>query len=174
MRILVLGGNSVSNKPWCSEICASIKEQNIAENAEYITYNHWENEEIKMIDFWVEEEKLIAWVEESEQPYKIVCKSAWSILFLSSISKITIKPLFVLICGLPLRFSEKLSIKLDDFLQNYQFPVALIQNEFDPEGSFEEVQKKMVKKTNWKLARLAWDSHYYNILDILNNLEKQI
>ncbi len=51
MRVLVLGGNSVSNKPWCSEICASIKEQNIAENAEYITYNHWENEELKMIDF---------------------------------------------------------------------------------------------------------------------------
>ncbi len=169
MRILVLWGNSVSNKSRCADICVAIKEQKIANNCYYIMYNHWDNQTLKVIDFWVEEKKLLNWIEESNEPYKIICKSVGSILFLSNITKMTIKPLFVLICGLPLRFSEKLSIRLDPFLQDHQFPLTLMQNESDPEGSFEEVQEKVAKNTKWKLIKLAWDSHHYEISDVVNN-----
>ncbi len=163
MNLLLLSGASVRNKKWIEEVedsCKSHFDKTYVQN-----YQHWENQEI---DFSLEIElNELQKLELTHEAYVIFAKSAGSILACSAISQGILHPERCIFAGFPLEMVKNFNLPADTWLSSIKNPITVLQNEFDPLGSYTEVASYItnVKNTNIKICKLPGNTHDYK--DIL-------
>ena len=155
MNIIVLGGNSKKNIKWVNEI----KNLYIEDNVYIINYNHWVNN--KEIDIDIELDKLINVCNKLDE-YIIICKSVGSIITLNAIIKNFIKPLKVVILGLPIYMCYKENIDINNIIRecSLKTKIIVIEQENDPIGSSIDVKKML--PNNIKLYVIEGNDHAYD------------
>lgn len=136
MKLVVLPGNSKSNKEWSEKTVDAFSEF-FAD--QYIqAYSHWE-EGKEIIDFDVEARKLEKNVGEGK--FSIIAKSAGAMLTIYSVSKGLVKPEKCVFLGLPILWAEEHNFNLKDWFEKFNIQTLVIQNSNDPVTSYSELKK---------------------------------
>lgn len=65
--------------------------------------------------------------------------------------------------GFPLEMVKNYNFPVDTWLSNIKNPILVLQNEFDPLGSYNDVAKHItnIKNTNISIHKLPGDTHDY-------------
>lgn len=160
MKAFLLAGNSVSNKDWIESVK---KEFDKEFECSILYYRHWQNEG-DMINLVGEAENLKMLVE-NEEEYVVFAKSAGTILVLQAISKAVVNPKFLMLVGIPLRFTDDVEVLIE---QN-EINTLIVQKTNDNVATFDEV-KSVVEKSgnkNYELREIPGNDHYYSNLEEL-------
>ncbi len=136
MKLVVLPGNSKSNKDWSQKTADAFSE--LFPDQYIQAYTHWD-EGKEIIDFDVEARKLKENVREDE--FSIIAKSAGAMLAIYSISKGLIKPVKCVFLGLPILWAKEHNFNLKDWFQKFNIQTVVIQNSNDPVTSYSELKK---------------------------------
>ena len=169
MDLLLLAGNSIHNKEWIhtvKKILSPLFKKSLVHE-----YAHWQNGELD-IDLEAELKSLDLELKSSDS-YYIFAKSVGSILTLKGMDSGQLKPLKVVIAGLPLGLIKESVVFFNKWLENNKVPLLIIQNTNDPLGSFLEV-KKYLQELNlgfeYEIIEVPGDDHSYNDLVKLKEL----
>jgi hypothetical protein len=154
VEIIYLPGNSLDNKIWIEKVKNNFE---IFSDGKILDYDHWQNGK-KWIDINRENEKLEELVK-NENYYNVFAKSIGTILTLKGIRENYFKPEKIIFCGFPYSVGERENLQIDECLKLLTIPVIFIQNEFDPMGNFEELEKILINSP----------PKHYQLIKILNN-----
>ena len=159
--LLILGGNSKNNISWLNRI-TKIFNKNYNVNAIY--YEHWNND--SEINFDIELSKLEKLHDEIKE-YFIVAKSIGSIISLMGIEKKIIKPKKVVIMGFPIGLIKKTNFNIEPLIESSvkRAEILVIQQKYDPIGSYEEVVKFL--PSNIKVVEIPGHYHVYNNMNVI-------
>lgn len=136
MKLVILPGNSKSNKEWSEKIANTFSE---FFPDQYIqAYSHWD-EGKEVIDFDMEAGRLKENVKNGE--FYIIAKSAGAMLTIYSVSKNLIKPAKCVFLGLPILWAEELNFDIKGWFQKFNVQTLVIQNSNDPVTSYSELKK---------------------------------
>lgn len=159
MNLLLLSGASVRNKKWIEEVedsCKSHFDKTYVQN-----YQHWDNQEMDFsLEIELNELRKLSFVNES---YIVFAKSAGSILACSAISQGMLHPNRCIFAGFPLEMVKNYNLPADAWLSSVKNPMILLQNEFDPLGSYIEVASYITKVNNANITihKLPGNTHDY-------------
>ncbi|MFA6007354.1 MAG: alpha/beta family hydrolase [Candidatus Shapirobacteria bacterium] len=170
MKIIYLSGNSFSNKNWIEKIKENF--DNFSEG-EILNYDHWQNGN-KWIDLKKETEKLRELVKDKKD-YNIFAKSIGTILTLKGIEMGFLKAKKIMFCGFPYQAGVKEGLEMREILRKLTIPVIFIQNEFDPVGSFKEVEKILRNNSpkNYQLVKVLKNTtHDYENYEGLESIAR--
>lgn len=168
MKIIYLPGNSVDNKIWIEKVKINFE---IFSEGKILNYDHWQNGK-KWIEINRENEKLKELVK-SESNYNVFAKSIGTILALKGIGENYFKPQKAIFCGFPYSAGMRAGIEINMCLKSLTIPVIFIQNEFDPVGSYEELEiiLKNNPPRNYQLIKIANNStHDYENYEELTKI----
>lgn len=166
MNLIILAGNSLDNKDWSANLKLLLT--NSYDTIYRHDYLHWQSQQ-SFIDFDYEL-TAIKNINNKLLNYGIISKSVGTILALQAINQQILKPKWLLFLGLPLNIVSKNNYPLQTWLTNISIPTTLIQNEYDPVGSYQEIKQIVKKCQNDKLKlinELNNHSHKYNNLDLI-------
>ena len=136
MKLVILPGNSKSNKEWSEKTAGTFSE---FFPDQYIqAYSHWE-EGKEIIDFDVESRKLEKNIGEGK--FSIIAKSAGAMLTIYSVSKGLINPEKCVFLGLPVLWADEHNFNLRDWFLKFNIQTLVIQNSNDPLTSYSELKK---------------------------------
>jgi hypothetical protein len=160
MKLLLLAGNSKSNKEWIEEVHTNL--QNLFDESEILYYSHWVSEEPKDIDLDLEIEKLSKLTEDKED-YMIFAKSAGSLLLLKAIHQNRINPNKVFIVGLPANWGKEKGYEFEKWLESLNHTPTFIQKTYDPQMSYEDISNflQSYENLNHELVEIEGDTHHY-------------
>lgn len=163
MKVFLLAGNSPSNKEWIESVKSEF-EKNF--DCEILYYKHWQNNE-GMINLIDEESRLKELTENCDE-YAIFSKSAGTVLTLQAISKGIVNPKFLMLVGIPLRFTDDVEVLIE---QN-EIKTLIIQKTNDNVATFNEVKSVVEKSgnTNYELHEVEGNDHYYSNLQELREM----
>ena len=85
MKIILLSGQSLSNKDWIEEVNKTLKVNSY--DTEVMYYSHWERGEGKA-DVEKETERLIQLINSLSEDYFIFAKSIGTVIFFNSIKRL--------------------------------------------------------------------------------------
>jgi len=142
MELVILPGNSKSNKEWSENTADAFSE--LFPDQYIQAYSHWD-EGKEIIDFDIEARKLKENVKEGE--FSIIAKSAGAMLGIYSVSKSLIKPARCVFLGLPVLWAEEHDFDLKDWFKKFNIPTLVIQNSNDPITPYSDL-KKFVDNNN--------------------------
>ena len=169
MKLIILPGNSKSNREWnqkASEVLKSYFPERYIQD-----YSHWDSD-TDILDFEVEAKKLSDNIGTEE--CMIFAKSAGSLLAAYCISKNLIKPKKSVFLGLPVLWAKEHGFEIDKWFQGYEVPTVILQNANDPIASF-DVMKSFIDTLDIKqsidLIKLDGDDHKYDDFQLI---EKKI
>lgn len=152
MELVILPGNSKSNKEWSEKVADTFSE---LFSDKYIQmYSHW-NESKEIINFEIEARKLRNSVKEDE--FSIIAKSAGAMLAIYSVSKSLIKPARCVFLGLPVLWAKEYDFDLKDWFKKFNIPTLVIQNSNDPITPYSDLKK------------FVDDNNLSNVLTLIEN-----
>lgn len=176
MRIILLPGQSISNKEWIENVGKKFQEK--FTNTKISYYDHWEKGKEKA-DIELETKKFLDIVNSSDEEYILFAKSIGSIIFLSSLKDLKKKPKGVLIVGTAYNLGKKLNCDFADLQKYASCPVHVYQKEFDPAGFYDEVRNVNggnVTVNKYECIGEEDNNHRYEnydyLLELLNGLVK--
>jgi hypothetical protein len=160
MNLLLLGGNSLSNRDFI--LTANDKIGGLFAKVHVLNYRHWDNGD-KLIDLPLELSNLAQ--QEFHDPQAVFAKSIGTVLAMQAIKKSIIKPKFLLLLGIPLGFIRDEFPEFGTILSKTDIPTTIIHNFNDPVGSSDEVQEFLAKSistmTNCRFVVNTGDTHNY-------------
>ncbi len=164
MDLIILPGNSVSNRAWAEAVANQVK--GMFETIRVVYYKHWEMGE-KTIDFDIEDKELIK-VTQGLSEYVIFAKSAGTILSLRGINEGILKPVKNVFCGFPLKFGRSLNQNVDEWLPKLRIPTVVIQNTEDPVMTYKEMSEYM-ESVNQKIRAVetGGNTHDYENYEVI-------
>lgn len=164
MRLIILPGNSPSNKEWADSAKQSFS--NSFTDIYVQSYSHWDTGK-EFIDFDIELEKLVENVRDDD--CMVLAKSAGAMLTIYGVHENKFFPKRCVFLGLPIRFAVENGFALDQWLKSYDVPTIIIQNSNDPVTSFAELKVALVRlnKTNIELIELDGDNHTYDDFELI-------
>ena len=171
MHLLILGWNYVSNKQRAEELLKAWKEKWY--DADYLDYEHRKENWPSAMSFVKEQEKLLAWIEDTtkkdDTKYAIIAKSAWTSLFFQTIGMLEKMPTFVILCGIPLKVITNTRFHPEEYDTIIDFPVTILQNEKDPVGPYWAIHHNL-KTTKRTLVETHCKGHYYDVDVVMENI----
>lgn len=173
MKLLLLPGNSQSNKPWIKDIESEFSTH--FEETSAIEYENWStNNFTQVIDFPTELRKIQNAVSNWDN-YCVFAKSVGTALCLKAVQDQIIRPKKCVFVGLPLTWLKENKIPIDDFAQSYTIPTLFIQQKDDPFGNSEIVGSFINKLTlpQSKYLVINGNDHKYSDIQLVvqNSLE---
>lgn len=166
MQLVLLAGKSKRNKEWIEDVEKNVKDMFDSTYIQY--YEHWKNEEEKLMDFDLELSRLQSEVQEKDG-YVVFAKSAGALLALRAISEGAIKPLKCVFCGAAVNWGLSKGLPIDVWLESLSMPVLFIQKTEDPAISFEELRELLRAKgvVDFTMVEQEGDDHHYGDLELL-------
>lgn len=156
MNLVMFSGNSLANQDWIHEVDARVKE--LFDQTYVQEYRHWHTGE-KLIDI-DHEETVAAEAVKNLSPYILFGKSLGSVLAIKGMADGTLIPERCVFVGLPTVSIQQLRLPVLDWLNKVSAPITIIQNEYDPYGSYEEV-KAYLEGFDIALIKTPGDTHDY-------------
>lgn len=169
MKLVILPGNSPSNREWADEAKESFS--SMFSDIYVQSYSHW-NSGQEFIDFDTELAKLVKNV--GQKDCVVLAKSAGAMLSVYGVHKNIFHPLKCVFLGLPIRFAEENNFALEQWFQQYDVPTVVIQNSNDPVTSFQKVEVALssLNKTSIELIEIEGDDHKYNDFELIKEKTK--
>lgn len=166
MKYILLPGLSPKNKDWAYELKSDFKTQDL--ELIVVEWNHWEGEQ-RSFSISFEKENVLRMLKGVDD-YTIIAKSVGTRLASFMIEEELLNPALVIFMGIPSQneIYKKALGKLDPS------KIKVIQNDRDPLGSFEEVEK-FVATINPEIEVLEGERNDHNypygelILDLIKN-----
>ncbi len=159
MNLILLGGQSILNKSWITEISNSLNDA--FEQRVILDYQHWQKGQESMnLDIEINNLETLT---QDLPDYGVFAKSLGAILALRAISDGVIKPKFLVICGLAYRMAEMLELPINEWLRDNELPTLIIQKDQDPAIAGLDL-KNIISKlnmTNYKVDVILGDNHQY-------------
>lgn len=168
MNIILLAGNSLSNKKWILDVekrVGHLFSQSVVQD-----YDHWKTGK-EFIDLEKELqvlEKTVAGMNE----YVVFAKSVGTLVTLKGIHEKRINPKRCIFLGLSLEFVKQTGDPLHIWIKNNSVPTIFVQKNADPIGRFADM-KILVEQSgvsNYRLIEVKGDNHQYDDLDMLEGL----
>lgn len=160
MKLIVLPGNSPSNKEWALQMSQHLLK--LFPDQYVQSYSHWDGHG-EILDIGIEAAKLADNCKDSESI--IVAKSAGAMLAIYCISNNLIKPKKCIFMGLPVLWAEKYGFEMSKWIENFSVPTVLLQNSNDPITSYAQASD-FIKKYSiphiFKIIETAGDTHKYD------------
>lgn len=167
----MLSGNSINNKTWIKKV--ETEAADLFEETKIPDYDHWSSGK-ELIDFDLERKKLPSLVE-GWGDYLVFAKSVGTLLTLAGTADGALQPRAALFCGFPKSFSDRVGFAgVNTAWSKVNYPVTILQNELDPAGSYEEMDRyvKGIGK-DIEVVKTQGDTHdYEDYADIKARLEK--
>jgi alpha-beta hydrolase superfamily lysophospholipase len=160
MKIIILPGNSRdSNERWLGEYTTIFSDMGKSVSSQ--RYTHWDTNR-KTIDFDTELQRLSE-VLGKEEKYIIFAKSAGAILTIYGVYRGVLKPEKCVFVGLPLKWAKDNNVSLAGWMEKFDIPTLIIQQNSDPYASFQEIQDflKKLNRTNVTIEEIPGDDHRY-------------
>ena len=157
--VILLGGNSKSNKTWVDGMRENLRS---GFNIVVHEYSHWENAGHD-IDFNVELARLKKLIKHNNiKSYSIVAKSAGLLLSLIGVRSKALSPVSIVGFGLPLEYAQYREIVPTLIMADIprRCRVLFVQGTRDPQGSADRVRQVIPK--NVLLAQIRSDNHAYD------------
>lgn len=157
--VILLGGNSKSNKTWVDGMRENLRS---GFNIVVHEYSHWENAGHD-IDFNVELARLKKLIKHNNiKSYSIVAKSAGLLLSLIGVQSKILSPVSIVGFGLPLEYAQYREIVPTLIMADIprRCRVLFVQGTRDPQGSADRVRQ--VIPENILLAQIRSDNHAYD------------
>lgn len=169
MKLLLLAGNSKSNKEWIEEVHTNL--QDLFDESEILYYSHWDSEVPKDIDLDLEIERLASLTNGLED-YIIFAKSAGSLATLKAIYLNKINPKKVFILGLPANWGRENDYEFEEWLMSLTHQTTFIQKTSDPQMSFQDLNEflQQYKNLNHELIEVEGDTHHYENVEELRKI----
>lgn len=172
MHLILLPGNSPFNKEWIDEVKRTLKD--LFDSAHIQYYDHWDNSSDQIIDIDKELSKLMKHAKDYDE-YCIFAKSAGTIITLKGIKEKKIAPQECYFTGMPLVFTCRNNLLIEDLIANYSTPTLFIQKTKDPAASFADIKKLLEENNvqNYKTKGIPGNSHHYADVEQLKDLIKE-
>lgn len=139
MNLLMLPGNSPSNKDWTRELSESFS-QHFSE-VKIIEYESWkDNDFSRVIDLEQEQAKVSEAVREWGQ-YCVFAKSVGTALCMKAVHDRVLKPQKCVFVGIPLDWLSTNNIAVANWVSTYNIPTMVIQQRNDPFSGSDTVGK---------------------------------
>jgi len=170
MKIIILPGNSKSNKEWADNSEKFFLTSDTTSKRYKQYYSHWDNDGV--LDLDIELEKLSKEVAEKDDCI-VFAKSAGTILTINAVTSGLFKPLKCIFVGMPISLDDEGSIDAIKKLESFDVPTLVIQKTSDPVSSFSTVQKVVERFPNIKLVEIPGDDHKYDDFELINGLVEE-
>lgn len=159
MNILLLSGESISNKSWIEEVNASLAP--LFSRTAILYYDHWQTGQ-EGIDFEKEYKKLIS-LAQNLNDYIIFAKSIGTVLTIRGIYERQLKPAKCMFVGPAFIPVEKNYPDFGSWLENYSVPTLFITKTADPVAPAALLQNLLAKYhvRNFKFIEIRGDDHKY-------------
>lgn len=166
MKLIILPGNSKSNKEWAEKISFALSD--VFKDIYVHQYSHWDNEQGN-IDFDVEAEKISKVVDIRD--CVIFAKSAGAMFAMYCVSKNILIPQKCIFVGLPVLWAKEKGFDLESLIQVYSIPTIIIQNSNDPITSYSQMKSFVEKfnKQNISFIEIVGDNHKYDDFETLKH-----
>lgn len=157
--VIILGGNSASNKIWVDDMCAHLNPDFNVATHEYL---HWKGADHD-IDFDIELARLERFIKRNNiKEYSIVAKSAGLLLSLIGVGNGVLFPVSIVGFGLPLEYARYRKVDISSLIADIskEHRILIIQGTRDPQGYASAVRQ--IIPNNILLTRVRSDSHAYD------------
>ena len=156
MKVILLPGNSKENKAWIEEIEKTLKKEC---TTEVIYYEHWKTGE-ETIDIEAEVKKLEQVVVKEDF---IFAKSAGCLVVLKGIAEKRIHPKKCMFAGVPVRWSEKNNLPIQEWLKKNKIPTIIVQKTEDPAIHVSQLKILLqeLKVENYTIEEIPGNDHHY-------------
>jgi hypothetical protein len=170
MKILILGGNSKRHYEWIRKLGAHL----VAAGHEVILhdYRHWATG-----DEWADADYELARLAElmdGERDYIIVAKSIGTVITVLGVKQGILHPMRCVLLGIPYNGVVDQVPEFDEDLKLLPSTVVL-QHEYDPYGSAEDIAKHLELADNpaINLAAMPGNTHDYTDFALIERLLKE-
>jgi len=165
MKLILLAGNSSSNKTWIEKVENILKP--FFEETRIQYYKHWSSG-AELIDFDDELLALQNLVSDFSE-YIIFAKSAGALLALKGVKEGAIKPSKCIFAGTAINWGKANNFDVDAWLNKYSVPTLFIQKTSDPTCSYQELEMILKDRniTNFNIKEITGDDHSYDDMEML-------
>src|SRR5574340_1376855 len=169
MNLLLLSGESVSNKPWIESVAQTLGSLG---PTKILYYDHWENGQ-ESIDFEKEYAKLPALVEGLDE-YVIFAKSIGTALVAKGISEEILNPSKCIFVG-PVWPVFEGRPELASWIEGFSTPTLFITKTADPVAPATKLRALLEKYhvKNYQFVELPGDNHKYEDLEKVKSLVEE-
>ncbi len=167
MDLLLLSGESVSNKAWIETVAQTLAPLG---PTKILYYDHWENGQ-DAIDFAKEYAKLPAFVEGLSE-YVIFAKSIGAVLAARGITEKILTPTKCLFVGPAWLVGERNFPEFKPWIENFSIPTLFIAKTADPVAPAPALRDLLIRYhvQNYQFMELPGDNHKYEDLEKLKSL----
>jgi len=171
VNLVLLPGNSLSNKEWIEKIsdildCFFVKKK-------ILYYKHWGSRE-NIIDIDYELNKLQK-IDKNFDDYVIFAKSAGILLTMKGVFEKKINPQKCVFVGTPVSWARKHGFDADSWIREFHVPSLFIQHNKDPYFSSDELSKFLAKGdlSKFTIVLLKGSDHDYPEFDEIHSLVRE-
>lgn len=168
MNLLLLSGESPSNKIWIEQVNQTLKPLFVQTKILY--YDHWETGE-EHIDFEKEYAKLIASVADLGE-YLIFAKSIGTVLVARGIAEKKLAPVKCIFAGSAWLVGERDLPDFKTWVESYSVPTLFINKTADPVAPAEKLRDLLSRYhvQNFEFVEWPGDNHKYEDLAKIKEL----
>ena len=171
MNLILLAGESLSNRDWIEQVEAKLRPYFEATNIQY--YKHWKQKDAHInID---RELGVLAKSIERFDNYIVFAKSAGTVVTLKGVYEGLITPKKSVFLGMPLKWMRSNSFPLGSWIFRYRIPTMFIQKERDPQASYQELSEliKGCALSDYQAFKLPGEDHNYEDLEQIETLVRE-
>lgn len=170
MNLILLGGNSVTNKSWVEKLQQNLG--NLFDQTRILYYDHWGTGD-PIINLPKELPKLIA-LTQNFSPYVILAKSFGVILAMRAVADKKITPEKCIFLGSAVISGRSTWRMLDIWSKDFSLPTLFINKTDDPVISAASLRSYITAQNiqNYQFIELPGTDHEYDDLEKLHQLIK--
>ncbi len=171
MDLILLSGESISNKTWIEEVDKSL--QGLFDKTKILYYSHWRSGK-EYIELDEEFSKLPDLVIDLKS-YSVFAKSIGSVLSLRGIAEKVLHPEKCIFVGPALIIGEKTVPGFQQWIKDFSIPTLYITKTSDPVAPAKELRDllKRYHVQNYSFVEIPGDNHKYEnitkIITLVNN-----
>lgn len=168
MNLLLLSGESISNKAWIENIEVTLRDQ--FATTKILHYDHWANGG-DTIDLQVEYSKLISLANKMSD-YAIFAKSIGTVLSVRGIFEKKLIPVKCVFVGAALLVGERNIPEFPIWMEGFSVPTLFITKTFDPVAPADKLRDLLVRYhvQNYQFIEITGDNHKYDNLEEIKGL----
>jgi predicted alpha/beta hydrolase family esterase len=170
MKIVLLSGQSYSNKEWIERVQEKFLEKYT--DVEIMYYEHWDRQEGKA-DVELETERFLKLTNNLTNNYILFAKSIGTVIFLNSLEKLEKQPQKVVMVGVPNDIAKEKGYDFKQLKISIKCDVDIYQKESDPMasyGSIKGIEGRSVKVNKYECIGEENNTHDYENLAYLLDL----